>query len=97
MKHFALILLVLAAGFSSTMAQTTAQIGTGTTVPANTLYAPIYRFSNSSSTDYSRANILYTAAELSAAGITNGSTISKIAFSKPPLIHRLAVHCSISG
>lgn len=65
-------------------AQLTAQIGTGTQAPLtnNSIYSPICRFSASSGNDYSRSNLLYTASELSSAGITNGATISKIAFYK---------------
>jgi len=59
-----------------------AVIGTGTDVPAATLYAPVYRFSAGSTTTAARSNILYTAAELSAAGITPGSIISSVEFYK---------------
>ena len=60
-------------------AQTTVQIGTGNTLPSNTLYSPVYRFSATSTTTHCRGNILYTAAEMSAAGIPAGATITKIA------------------
>ncbi|HRH83619.1 MAG TPA: hypothetical protein PK210_05215, partial [Bacteroidia bacterium] len=63
-------------------AQTTVQIGTGNTFPSNTLYSPVYRFSATSTTTHCRGNILYTAAEMSAAGIPAGATITKIAFNK---------------
>ena len=62
--------------------QITAVIGTGTSIPTYTLYSPFYRFSNSSTTDYCRSNIVYTQAELSAAGIFPGVTIQKLAFFK---------------
>ena len=60
----------------------TATIGTGTETPSVTLYSPVYRSSSSSSFDYSRSNILYTASELTTAGITSGAVISQIAFFK---------------
>ncbi len=63
-------------------AQVTVQIGTGTDIPANTLYSPVYRFSSTSTTDNATSNILFTQAELSAAGITAGATINKLAFNK---------------
>jgi hypothetical protein len=62
--------------------QTTVQIGTGTDVPANTLYSPVYRFTATSTTTGSRANILYTQAELAAVGITAGASISSVSFNK---------------
>jgi negative regulator of sigma E activity len=63
-------------------AQITAQIGTGTDVPVNTLYAPMYRFSNSSTTDACRSEILYEASEMATAGIGPGSIITAISFYK---------------
>ena len=63
-------------------AQTTVQIGTGTTTTSSTLYSPAYRASSTSTTDFSRSNILFTADEMSAAGITPGAQISKISFNK---------------
>lgn len=60
----------------------TVQIGTGTDFPAATLYSPVYRFSATSTTTTARSNILFTQAELNAAGITAGSTITAIAFNK---------------
>ncbi|MCE3281871.1 MAG: Muc19 precursor [Chitinophagaceae bacterium] len=79
---FRLVVLVCVALNVPGVHAQTAQIGNGAETPANTLYAPIYRFSNSSTTDYSRANILYTASELSAAGIASGAVITSIAFYK---------------
>jgi gliding motility-associated-like protein len=60
----------------------TVQIGTGTDVPVNTLYSPVYRFTAGSTTAACRSNILFTQPELSAAGITAGTTITAIAFNK---------------
>ena len=62
--------------------QTTVQIGTGTEIPSSTLYAPIYRFSATSTTTDCRANILFTAADMASAGIPSGAIISKIEFNK---------------
>lgn len=82
MKKTVFTLLSYIALLNVSYAQTIAQIGTGTDVTPSTLYAPIYRFSNSTTSDYSRANILYTSAELAAAGITDGSVITEISFYK---------------
>jgi hypothetical protein len=82
MKRTFFTLVSLWAFLQTGFAQLTTQIGTGALVPANTLYAPIYRFSNSSTSDYGRSNIVYTAAELSASGITLNSTITALAFYK---------------
>jgi hypothetical protein len=60
----------------------TVQIGTGVDIPTSTLYSPVYRFSATSATTGSRANIVFTQAELSAAGITAGSVITSVAFNK---------------
>jgi hypothetical protein len=59
-----------------------AVIGTGNQVPTYTLYSPMYRFSNSSTNRHTACNNLYTAAEMSAAGIPSGSTITSIAYFK---------------
>ncbi|MBP7388909.1 MAG: T9SS type A sorting domain-containing protein [Chitinophagales bacterium] len=82
MKKLLLLAVLAIASMLELNAQSTAQIGTGTLFPASTLYAPIYRFSAGSTSDYTRANIVYTAAELSGAGITSGATITQIAFYK---------------
>ena len=63
-------------------AQSTVQIGTGTLATPSALYAPLYRFSATSTTTGSRANIVYSQAELAAVGITAGSLISEIQFNK---------------
>lgn len=65
----------------SLQAQTT-QIGMGTDTSNLTLYAPVYRYSSTSATTACRSNIIYTAAELGAAGIAPGSTITALAFNK---------------
>ncbi len=74
-------LLVIAVTFNSD-AQQIAQIGSGNSIPTNTLFSPVYRFSASSSTTAAKSNILFTADEISAAGIVNGSIISAIEFYK---------------
>jgi hypothetical protein len=76
----ALALLIVSAQF--VQAQITAQIGTGNDVPANTLYSPVYRFSATSTTTAVKSDILFTQAELAAAGIYAGSTITKLEFNK---------------
>jgi hypothetical protein len=63
-------------------AQTTVTIGTGTTTAASSNAGPIYRSSAASAFDFSQHYYLYTQAELSAAGIFTGATISKIAWNK---------------
>src|SRR5690606_28766449 len=65
-----------------TEAQITAQIGNGTSIPANTLYAPVYRFTAGSTTNGSRNNIVFTQAEMTAAGIPAGAVIQSIQFHK---------------
>lgn len=67
----------------------TATIGTGTSVPAATLYGPIYRASAASTITGSKCNMVWTQAELAAAGIINGSTISAIRFNKANDAHFL--------
>src|SRR6186713_1559388 len=70
--------------FNTTSQGQTVQIGTGTQAPLtnNSIYSPICRFSATSTNDCSRSNLLYTSAELSTAGITNGATITKLGFYK---------------
>src|SRR5688572_29556605 len=63
-------------------AQNTVQIGTGTLVPSSTLYGPVYRFSSTSTTDGARVNMLWTAAEMAAAGIPSGSIITGVQYHK---------------
>lgn len=81
MKKIILQLLAVFVLATSASAQV-AQIGTGTSVSANTLYGPIYRFSSTTTSDYARANTVYTAAEMTAAGIPAGAQITKIAYYK---------------
>ncbi len=57
-------------------------IGSENLVPTYTLYSPIYRYSSTSTTTNSCSNIIYTAAELAAAGIFPGTTITSLAFDK---------------
>ena len=57
-------------------------IGNENLVPTYTLYSPIYRYSSTSTTSTSCSNIIYTAAELAAAGINPGTTITSLAFDK---------------
>src|SRR5690554_8695 len=63
-------------------AQTTVQIGTGNLSPSYTLYGPVYRYSATSATTAASSNMLFTAAELSAAGIISGDLITEIGFNK---------------
>ncbi len=76
------ILLLYFSMISVQLQAQTVQIGTGTDVPANTLYSPLYRYTATSTTNGSRSNIIYTQAELAAAGITTGAVITEIAFNK---------------
>ncbi len=75
-------LLALCIASVDVFAQTTVQIGTGTEVPANTLYSPVYRFTAGSTTTGSRSDIVFTPAEMAAAGIPNGAVITKVEFYK---------------
>ncbi|MBP6625519.1 MAG: hypothetical protein KA198_10130, partial [Chitinophagaceae bacterium] len=85
-SHLNRLLLVtlvwLCIGQPEVQAQTTVQIGTGTTISATTLYHPFYRFSATSTTTGSRADAVWTAAEMAAAGIPSGAQIIKVAFNK---------------
>jgi hypothetical protein len=64
------------------IAQTTVQIGLKSDVSPTTLYSPIYRVSATSTVTAARSNIVFTANELAAVGITNGSTILSLQFNK---------------
>jgi gliding motility-associated-like protein len=77
-----LFVLLALSGLTPVFAQTTAQIGFGTTVPTSTLYFPVYRFSATSTTTAMRSNILFTQDELAAAGVAPGSIITAVAFYK---------------
>ncbi|MGZ8544234.1 MAG: beta strand repeat-containing protein, partial [Flavisolibacter sp.] len=82
-KFYSRVLIILSILASGLSAQTqVVQIGTGTTLPDNTLYGPVYRFSATSTTLAARSNMLYTAAELSAAGIPSGAMITQVEFFK---------------
>ena len=64
-------------------AQTTVTIGTGTSsATGGTNGNPIYRSSATSTFNFSQSIQLLTAADLAAAGVTSGATITKIAFYK---------------
>lgn len=63
-------------------AQTVVTIGTGTASATGQNYNPIYRSSAASAFDFSRAYYLFDQTELTAAGIPNGSTITKIEWDK---------------
>ena len=64
-------------------AQTTVTIGTGTAASGTTDNGnPIYRSSATSAFNFGQSVQLLTAADLAAAGVTAGSTISKIAYYK---------------
>jgi len=70
---------------TAVFAQTTVQIGNGTDVSTGanaSIYAPICRLNTTSGNDVSRANILYSAAEMSTASIASGRAITKVAFFK---------------
>ena len=78
------VIVFLFMGVSNTaMAQTTATIGAGTSASGtNDNSGPIYRSSSTSSFNFSRHVMLYTAADLAAAGIFPGATVSKVAWYK---------------
>lgn len=78
-KFFLLILLLACLGVD---AQVYRQIGFGTDVPTSTLYAPIYRFSATSTTRMASSNMVFTAAEMTAAGFTAGEPILALRFNK---------------
>ena len=77
-----LILLLLFVLPSMANAQSTATIATGASLTAIHHSGPIYRSFSSSSYQVSRFSYLYTAAELSAAGVTSNKLIQKLAWSK---------------
>ena len=83
LKHFQFSTLVLfcIVSFGMLNAQSTATIGTGTS-SGNTI-GPIHRPTIISSTaDFSRFRYVYTATELSTAGITPGTLLSQISWNK---------------
>src|SRR5688572_7897983 len=82
-KFYATLFAASSLFFSGLLnSQTTVQIGTGSDIPANTLYSPVYRFSATSATTGSRSNILFTQTELALAGILPGATITSVQFNK---------------
>jgi len=84
MKHIVLLFLLLSLVLDTVQGQTFVQIGTGTDVVpgAAGAFVPVYRASATSGTRANRGNMLITAAELSAAGLPNGATITALAFEK---------------
>jgi len=62
--------------------QSVITIGTGVAGATGVNYNPIYRSSATSSFDYSRAFYLFTAAELAAAGLPAGATITQVEWDK---------------
>jgi hypothetical protein len=83
MHKLLLITTIMLISTGVAFAQTTVQIGMGTDIPPqNTLYSPVFRFSATSATAFATGNILFTQAELAAAGITDGAIITAVAFNK---------------
>jgi hypothetical protein len=82
MKKITLLLVFVFLGLYS-YSQTTVTIGTGTlSAAAGTNASPVYRSSATSTFNFSQSVELLTATDLSAVGITSGSTITKIAYKK---------------
>lgn len=76
-------LLLLAVTLPSLLHAQLATIGAGANAGTTGSNAgPIYRSSAASGFDFSRQSYVYTAAELSAAGITPGTTITSVAWNK---------------
>jgi hypothetical protein len=82
LTSFLTLCLVLCFSNSSMFAQTTVEIATGTLLTADHHSGPIYRSSAASSYDFCQYAYLYTVSELSAVGLTTGSTISQLAWNK---------------
>ena len=81
MKNFTLPLILLLVTFLGFNSEITAQLTSsalGTSTSSSATRGPFQRSSSSSSSVYSRANLVYTAAELSSIGIVSGTTISQI-------------------
>jgi hypothetical protein len=71
------LLIIALFGFDSQMnAQTTVQIGTGSS--SSSTRGPFQRADTNSTTVFSRYNQVYTASELATAGITAGASISEL-------------------
>jgi hypothetical protein len=81
MKKITLLLVCLLIGVLS-FGQTTVTIGTGALSASGVNGTPIYRSSAASTFNFSQSVELLTPADLSAVGITAGSTITKIAYKK---------------
>jgi Secretion system C-terminal sorting domain/Fibronectin type III domain len=84
-RYIKLLLFIFFTGFclQTVRGQITVQIGTGNDAPTSgTQYSPLYRFSAGSVATNSRSDILFTQAELTAAGIPAGATIISVQFNK---------------
>jgi parallel beta-helix repeat protein len=77
-----LLLIGIASCLQNVRAQTTVQIGSGSLAPTTSLIFPINRVSATTTADYSRGNVLYTADELAGVGIQPGATITKLSWYK---------------
>ncbi len=75
---FAMLLLLLLTG--NVIGQTTVAVGPTSVSGSSYFYGPVYRSSTSSTFHYNMNSYIYTAAELSAAGIVSGSFINDIRF-----------------
>lgn len=84
MKRYLLLLLLLTSLNEQVEAQAFIQIGNGTDVVSGAAgaFVPVYRASSNSGTRSNRGNMLITSAELTAAGLPSGATITAIAFEK---------------
>lgn len=80
MRYIYLFLGVLFANVLSS--QSVITIGTGSINATGVNYNPIYRSSAASSFDFSRAFYLFDAAELAAAGLPPGATITQVEWYK---------------
>ncbi|NHM02644.1 T9SS-dependent choice-of-anchor J family protein [Flavobacterium difficile] len=81
MKKITFFLFFVLYGIS-TLGQTTVTIGTGVLSATSANGSPVYRSSATSTFNFSQSVELLTPADLSAVGITAGSTITKIAYKK---------------
>lgn len=81
-KYTAIITAFLTASFCS-KSQSTITIGAANNNGgAYPLYSPVYRYSATSATTHVRSNILFTQAELAAAGLPQGAIITAVEFNK---------------
>lgn len=81
-KYTAIIIAFLTATFFA-QAQSSVTIGAANNNGgAYPLYSPVYRFSATSATTHVRSNILFTQAELTAAGLPQGAIINSVEFNK---------------